>query len=60
MLRTFNCGQGFLVIVPKDQKDKALDAISQTIDNPVVLGHIIKDENKQVAYTGVTRYAAIS
>ncbi len=59
MLRTFNCGQGFLVIVPKDQAEKALDTISQAVNDPVLIGSIIKDEKQEVAYKGSARYASI-
>ena len=59
MLRTFNCGQGFLVIVPRDQEEKALDAFSQALDEPLLVGHVIKDANQKVSYSGTTRYASI-
>ncbi|MBI5092700.1 MAG: phosphoribosylformylglycinamidine cyclo-ligase [Candidatus Hydrogenedentes bacterium] len=57
MLRTFNMGMGFLVIVSADQRDKALDALMQACEAPQVIGRIIKGERK-VNYVGSTRYAA--
>lgn len=52
MLRVFNCGQGFMVIVAKDEQEKALDAFRQALEEPVVLGHIIADEQQKVSYKG--------
>lgn len=52
MLRTFNCGMGFLVIVSKDQEARALDAFHQAMEEPLVIGRITADANQKVSYTG--------
>jgi len=52
MLRTFNCGQGFLVVVPKAQEAKALDVLMQSPEPPAVIGRVIKDEANRIHYTG--------
>lgn len=56
MMRTFNMGMGFLVIVAKDEAEKALDALRQAVEEPVIIGHVVKGENA-VSYTGNLRYA---
>lgn len=59
MLRTFNCGQGFLVIVSKDEEEQALDALRQAMEMPNVIGRIVKDADQNVSYNGDFVYAAI-
>ena len=56
MLRAFNCGLGFLVIVSAEEKDRALDAFTQALEQPKVVGTITRADRK-VAYTGTLRYA---
>ena len=56
MLRTFNVGMGFLVIVSADQAEKTLDTLCQAGENPRKVGVIIAGETK-VCYTGSLRYA---
>ena len=58
MLRTFNCGQGFLVIVSKAEEARALDACAQALEDPVVIGRVIKDEKQKVSYVGDFAHAA--
>jgi phosphoribosylformylglycinamidine cyclo-ligase len=57
MLRTFNMGQGMLIIVPAAQVDQALRVMDQTGQNAVLVGRIIEGENK-VNYTGSLNYGA--
>ena len=57
MLRTFNMGIGYLVIVNASQSDAMVDAAEQTGRPAYVLGHVVKGERK-VTYTGNLRYAA--
>ena len=52
MLRTFNCGQGFLVIVSQEQEARALDALGQALEDPRVIGRVIEDSNQKVSYEG--------
>ena len=56
MMRTFNMGMGYLVIVAKDEAEKALDALRQAVEEPVIIGRVVKGENA-VNYTGNFRYA---
>ncbi len=55
MLRTFNCGVGYMIIVPEKHKDKALDAIEQAAEAGTVIGRVIKGERK-VFYKGTLEY----
>ncbi|HIJ65513.1 MAG TPA: phosphoribosylformylglycinamidine cyclo-ligase [Candidatus Hydrogenedentes bacterium] len=57
MLRTFNMGMGYLVIVGEQQVELALDTLTQAGEEPSVVGRVIAGENK-VNYTGSIRYAA--
>ena len=57
MLRTFNCGMGFLVMVEESQKEKALDAFRQAMEDPVVIGRIEKSDSTDVVFVGGLRYA---
>lgn len=56
MLRTFNMGMGFLIVVSAEQREKALDALMQACEAPQVIGRVIKGERK-VHYDGRVRYA---
>ncbi len=58
MLRTFNMGMGYLVIVGPDEVEKALRALSQAGTDGTVIGHAVVGENR-VRYLGSLRYAAI-
>ena len=57
MLRVFNCGQGFLVIVPQEQEERALDALSQALEEPLVIGRVTEDSEQKVSYEGNFVYA---
>ncbi len=52
MLRTFNCGLGFLVIVSAGEEEKAIDAFRQAMEDPTVIGRVIRDSKGEVSYTG--------
>ncbi|HRK35418.1 MAG TPA: phosphoribosylformylglycinamidine cyclo-ligase [Candidatus Hydrogenedentes bacterium] len=56
MLRTFNCGVGYLVIVPEVDADRALKALDQAGMASVVVGRVVKGPRK-VSYTGSLAYA---
>ncbi len=55
MLRTFNMGAGFLVIVSESEKDKAVKTLSQASEEVMMIGRVIRGE-KKVYYTGAIRY----
>jgi phosphoribosylformylglycinamidine cyclo-ligase len=57
MLRTFNCGLGFLVIVSAEEKERALDAFTQALEQPKVMGVITSSGEGSVSYSGTMRYA---
>jgi len=57
MMRTFNMGMGYLVIVAKDDTEKALTALTQACEEPRIVGRIISGERK-VVYSGSMKYAA--
>jgi phosphoribosylformylglycinamidine cyclo-ligase len=52
MLRTFNCGQGFLVVVPAAEETKAMQWLSQSEVPPTLIGRVVKDPESSVHYTG--------
>lgn len=56
MLRTFNMGIGYLVIVSEAEAEKALDGLCQTGEQPVRVGRVVAGAN-EVRYVGKLRYA---
>lgn len=56
MLRTFNCGMGYLVIVSEDEAERALKTLDQAGSEGRVIGRVIKGE-RRVTYSGTLRYA---
>ncbi len=56
MLRTFNMGQGFMLVVPPEQAAKAVETIELTGKKGIVAGRIVKGD-KRVIYKGKLRYA---
>jgi phosphoribosylformylglycinamidine cyclo-ligase len=56
LLRTFNCGMGYLVIVSAEEADKAMDVLCQAVEDPVKIGRVVAGENV-VNYTGNLLYA---
>ena len=55
MLRTFNMGMGYLVVVSEDESEKALDALRQAGEEPACVGRVVAGENA-VRYVGKLRY----
>jgi len=55
MLRTFNMGMGYLIIVSEQDAPKAVDVL-QAGEEPVVIGRVVSGP-KEVHYTGSCRYA---
>lgn len=56
MLRTFNCGMGYLVIVGENEADRALRTLDQAGMEGRVVGRVVKGE-RRVTYAGSLRYA---
>lgn len=50
MLRTFNCGVGFVVVVPADKADKTLEFLTAQGETVWKLGQIGKRADKAVVY----------
>lgn len=50
MLRTFNCGVGFVVVVPADIADKAIDILSEQGETAWKLGQIGERDDTAVVY----------
>ncbi|GMV94480.1 MAG: phosphoribosylformylglycinamidine cyclo-ligase [Candidatus Hydrogenedentota bacterium] len=57
MLRTFNMGMGYLIVVGKEDEEKALRALSQAGSDGTVIGRVVEGKTG-VHYTGSVRYAA--
>jgi len=52
MLRTFNCGIGYLVVVPGSEAERTIEAFRSSAAEPVLIGHVIPDADGGVSYTG--------
>ena len=59
MLRTFNMGQGFLFVIPEDQKERVEETISLAGQQCAFVGRIVSGDGK-VHYTGKLNYADTS
>ncbi|GMU92533.1 MAG: phosphoribosylformylglycinamidine cyclo-ligase [Candidatus Hydrogenedentota bacterium] len=59
MLRTFNCGLGYLVVVPEDETERTLKTLSQAGMDGTRIGRVIEGPHA-VSYTGTLRYAQSS
>ena len=57
MLRTFNMGLGFLLIVSESDCQRTLDSLAMACEDPKVIGRVVKGKNT-IHYTGKTKYAA--
>ncbi|GMW03304.1 MAG: phosphoribosylformylglycinamidine cyclo-ligase [Candidatus Hydrogenedentota bacterium] len=57
MLRTFNMGMGYLVVVASEDTERAITTLQQTGTEPAVLGRIVAGE-RRVHYKGHLAYAA--
>ena len=49
MLRTFNCGIGMAVIVPAAEQQAALDSLAASGEQPVVIGEVTTNNNRDAA-----------
>ncbi|MBI2423753.1 MAG: phosphoribosylformylglycinamidine cyclo-ligase [Candidatus Hydrogenedentes bacterium] len=56
MLRTFNCGQGFLFVVSPEQEAKALETVELAGQQRMLLGRVCKGDGT-VNYRGSLNYA---
>ncbi|HOZ48362.1 MAG TPA: phosphoribosylformylglycinamidine cyclo-ligase [Candidatus Hydrogenedentes bacterium] len=56
MLRTFNMGMGFLVVVSEKDTDKAIDVLEQAGEKPRRIGRVVAGDRK-IRYVGSLRYA---
>jgi phosphoribosylformylglycinamidine cyclo-ligase len=56
MLRTFNMGIGYVVIVPERDLDRTVHTLNQGGETNFVIGRVVRGEQK-VSYTGSPRYA---
>lgn len=50
MYRTFNCGVGFVVVLPKDKADEAIKLLNDNGENAWKLGEIVKRDGEAVTY----------
>lgn len=56
MLRTFNMGMGYLVVISEQELTRAMDAFDQVSVKAYVIGRVVKGPGK-VQYTGDLKYA---
>lgn len=50
MYRTFNCGVGFVIVVPEQQADKAIEILNDNGEQAWQLGEMVKREADAVVY----------
>ncbi|UNU73015.1 phosphoribosylformylglycinamidine cyclo-ligase [Moraxella nasovis] len=50
MVRTFNCGVGFVIVLPQDKAQTALDFLKEQGETAWQIGSIVKRENQAVVY----------
>ena len=50
MYRTFNCGVGFVIVVPKDKADAAIQTLNDAGEKAWQLGEMVKREADSVVY----------
>lgn len=55
MLRTFNMGLGYLMVVSEQEADKAIDVL-RAVEEPVIAGRVVGGAN-EVRYVGKLKYA---
>jgi phosphoribosylformylglycinamidine cyclo-ligase len=51
MYRTFNCGVGMIVVVAKDNAERAIEVLTNAGEKPWLLGHIAQREGDAAAVT---------
>jgi phosphoribosylformylglycinamidine cyclo-ligase len=47
MYRTFNCGVGLIIALPKEQAENATQILNNLGENAWIIGHIEADESEQ-------------
>lgn len=50
MVRTFNCGVGFVIVVPADKKDETLAFLTAQGETAWQIGQIVERADKAVVY----------
>ena len=50
MYRTFNCGVGFVIVVPKDKAEAAIKTLNDAGENAWQIGEMVKREADAVVY----------
>ncbi|NIA12444.1 MAG: phosphoribosylformylglycinamidine cyclo-ligase [Nitrospiraceae bacterium] len=55
MLRTFNMGMGYLLVVSEEDADQAMDVLQQTGEEAVRIGHTVAGAG-EVTYVGALKY----
>jgi phosphoribosylformylglycinamidine cyclo-ligase len=50
MYRTFNCGVGFVVVVPADKADQVIDLLNEQGETAWKLGEIVERQGDAVTY----------
>lgn len=57
MLRTFNNGMGYLIVMSEAQADSALSVLTQACEEPKVIGRVVAGAN-EITYKGSLQYAS--
>jgi phosphoribosylformylglycinamidine cyclo-ligase len=57
MLRTFNMGIGYIIVVRKEDEEQTLESLRMACEEPRVIGHVTKG-NETIEYKGSPRYAS--
>jgi phosphoribosylformylglycinamidine cyclo-ligase len=52
MLRTFNCGIGFVLFCPESAVDAVMDALKSAGEDPLVIGQLVNRSNLPVMFSG--------
>lgn len=50
MYRTFNCGVGFVIVVPQDQAEAAVNTLTEAGENAWQIGNMVSRETDAVVY----------
>jgi len=56
MMRVFNMGVGFIIVLPETEKQKALEFLVSKSLKANVIGRIIRDKKNQVIYTDLDKF----
>lgn len=57
MMRTFNMGVGYIVVVTPEDAERAVSTLRQAGEEATIIGRVVKGEHK-INYTGSVRYAS--